>query len=377
MLKKPEWLKIRYIEDPNMQVVERVLEKLNLNTVCREAGCPNSMECFSRKTATFMILGTKCTRSCRFCGVNAGTPSPPDRNEPANIAAAIAELGLRYAVVTSVTRDDLPDGGAGFFAEVVAQIQKTTPNVGIEVLIPDFGGNIDALRVVSDYAPTVIAHNMETVASLYTAVRPEAIYRRSLDLLDNIKRLNPGIRSKSGIMLGLGETRDEVVELLGDLRDVGCEFLTIGQYLAPSKGHYPVREYISPDVFEEYAQIARDKGFEFVASSPFVRSSYRAEEAVMIIPEQIKLEELQMSELTSMLNIGKELERKLKIAGIDSADELREIGSRGAFVKLKLRDPYVCLVHLYALEGAVSGIQYNQLPEDVKQSLKSFSDNLK
>jgi len=280
MLKKPEWLKIRYIEDPNRQAVEGILEKLKLNTVCREAGCPNSMECFSRGTATFMILGVNCTRTCSFCGVNAGTPTAPDSYEPRNIALAIKELNLRYAVITSVTRDDLPDGGAGHFAEVIKQIQKTNPGVGIEVLIPDFGGNTYALKTITDCAPAVVAHNIETVASLYAAVRPEAIYRRSLNIIRDIKRLNPAVRSKSGIMLGLGETRESIIELLDDLRCAGCEFLTIGQYLAPSKKHYPVREYVEPAVFEAYAQIARDKGFEFVASAPFVRSSYRAEEAL-------------------------------------------------------------------------------------------------
>ena len=283
MLKKPEWLKIRNIEDPNRGLVEGILKKLNLNTVCREAGCPNYMECFSCKTATFMILGTNCTRNCRFCNVNFASPQPIDEHEPENIAVAIKELGLRYAVITSVTRDDLPDGGAGHFAKIVRAARRTSPNTAIEVLIPDFNGDIEALKIVTDSLPAVISHNMETVASLYKDVRPEAQYQRSLGVLENIKRLNPNIRSKTGIMLGLGETKEEIYKLFDDLRLVNCEFLTIGQYLAPSKGHYPVMEYINPLQFDEYAKIAREKGFCFVASAPFVRSSYHADEALELM----------------------------------------------------------------------------------------------
>jgi len=279
-MRKPEWLRVPYIENPNREVVEGILKKFNLNTVCREADCPNYMECFSRKTATFMILGTNCTRNCRFCNVNYGEVQPVNRQEPDMIARAVQELGLRYVVVTSVTRDDLPDGGAEHFACVIREIRKISPKTAVEVLIPDLGGDIDALKTITDAAPSVISHNMETVVSLYGHIRPQAQYQRSLDVLGNIKRLAPNIRSKTGIMLGLGETKEEVYALFDSLRDVGCEFLTIGQYLAPSKAHFPVQEYITPQLFGEYGEIARSKGFDIVASAPFVRSSYHAEEAL-------------------------------------------------------------------------------------------------
>ena len=280
MTGKPEWLRVKHREDPNMEIVERILEKYGLDTICREAACPNSMECFSRKTATFLIMGTDCTRNCGFCKVHSGVPKPPDPGEPEKIAGAVAELGLKYVVVTSVTRDDLDDGGAGHFAETVLAIGRETPKTAVEVLIPDLMGNLDALGTVAESLPDVISHNMETVASLYRRVRPKAEYRRSLEILRNIKVLNPDIRSKTGIMLGLGETRDEVCGLMDDIRSVGVEFLTIGQYLAPSKNHLPVLEYVHPDVFDEYREIADGKGFLFTASAPFVRSSYHAGEAL-------------------------------------------------------------------------------------------------
>jgi len=280
MISKPKWLRIPYIDNSNKDTVREILESLNLNTVCREANCPNYLECFSKKTATFMILGTNCTRNCRFCNVTCDEPQSIDPNEPENIAQAVVELGLQYVVVTSVTRDDLPDGGAEHFAKVIRAIQTASPKTAIEVLIPDFQGNIAALKKVADALPTVISHNMETVISLYDAVRPQAEYQRSLNLLQNIKKLNPAIRSKTGIMLGLGETQEQVHALFDDLRNVGCEFLTIGQYLAPSREHYPVQEYIEPQIFDEYGATAREKGFSFVASAPLVRSSYHAGEAL-------------------------------------------------------------------------------------------------
>ncbi|MDR3294979.1 MAG: lipoyl synthase [Clostridiales Family XIII bacterium] len=280
MDRKPEWLRKTYAADPNRDAVEALLEELNLNTVCREAHCPNYMECFASKTATFMILGTNCTRNCRFCNVRAGVPQPLDPQEPERTAEAVKRLGLRYAVITSVTRDDLPDGGASQFADVVEAIRRHSPDTATEVLVPDFKGSEDALARVADAKPSVISHNMETVAALYPAVRPQADYRRSLDLIRGIKQMNPDIRSKSGIMLGLGETKNQVTALFDDLRAAGCEFLTIGQYLAPSRAHHPVCAYVHPDQFAEYAEMAKEKGFSFVASAPFVRSSYHAGEAL-------------------------------------------------------------------------------------------------
>ena len=278
MLLKPDWLRVRVMHTPNMDIVEEVIAGLGLNTVCREANCPNFAECFSRKTATFLIMGTNCTRNCRFCNVRHDAPQALEHGEPKNVALAVKELGIRYIVVTSVTRDDLPDGGAEHFAETVREIKAASPGTVVETLIPDLMGSYSALKRVTDSRPDVISHNMETVKALYPEVCPQAGYRRSLDLLRNVKLLDPGIRSKSGFMVGLGETEGQVFELLDDLRDAGCEFITIGQYLAPSKRHIPVHEYVEPARFEEYGATARRKGFAFVASAPLVRSSYNAGE---------------------------------------------------------------------------------------------------
>jgi len=278
--RKPQWLRVRYADNPNREAVEKILRSLKLNTVCTEANCPNYTECFSQKTATFLILGTACTRNCRFCNVRHDRPQPPNPQEPQNIARAIQELQLKYVVITSVTRDDLSDGGAEHFANVIKEIKNTQNETAIEVLIPDFKGDISALKKVTDAFPAVISHNMETVKSLYDDARPQAEYRRSLQLLKNIKDLSPDIKSKSGIIVGLGETKKQVHELFDNLIDAGCNFLTIGQYLSPSKHHLPVKEYITPAQFEEYGTTARQKGFEFVASAPLVRSSFRAGEAL-------------------------------------------------------------------------------------------------
>ncbi|MCL2381649.1 MAG: lipoyl synthase [Treponema sp.] len=279
MTGKPEWLRVRYSGTANREIVEKTLASLNLNTVCVEANCPNYAGCFSRKTATFMIMGTDCTRDCRFCNVRHGLPRQLDPREPGNVAQAVKELELKYVVVTSVTRDDLPDGGAGHFARVILAIKQSAPETVVEVLIPDFKGSRKALETVLDACPAVVSHNMETVKSLYPKARPQAQYTRSLELLKNIKRLNPLVRSKSGIMLGLGETPEEIYKTLDDLREAECEFLTIGQYLAPSKQHLPVREYVEPQQFEEYGLAAKRKGFAFVASAPLVRSSFNAGQA--------------------------------------------------------------------------------------------------
>jgi lipoic acid synthetase len=278
--RKPKWLHKRLTSDPNQRFVEGILETLGLNTVCREAKCPNYMECFALKTATFLILGTNCTRNCSFCNVRHDEPLPLDPREPERVAEAVERLGLRYAVVTSVTRDDLPDGGARHFAETIRAIQARSPQTAIEVLIPDFQGDWASLALVAEAGPSVISHNIETVRYLYNEVRPQADYWRSLDLLRNIPELNPAVKSKSGVMVGLGETKEQVIELFDDLREVNCALLTVGQYLSPTREHHVIKEYVEPSVFEEYKTIALGKGFEFVASAPFVRSSYHAGEAL-------------------------------------------------------------------------------------------------
>ncbi len=278
--RKPEWIRVQLSKGKSMNYTKSLIEHLSLNTVCDEANCPNKIECYGKKTATFMILGSNCTRNCRFCNVNCGKPEEVDANEPENVAKAVAELGLKHAVITSVTRDDLADGGAGHFADVIRSIRRQSPETTIEVLIPDFKGSIDALKTVSDAGPEVIAHNIETVPRLYKQVCPQSDYRVSLEVLRNIKLLNPATRSKSGIMAGLGETMEDMLQVFRDLREAGCEILTIGQYLAPSKHHHPIVEYVHPDVFDEYRRLALEMGFSFVKSGPFVRSSYHADEAM-------------------------------------------------------------------------------------------------
>jgi lipoic acid synthetase len=280
MRAKPVWLQKKHIIDPNQDIVEGILKDLSLNTVCREAMCPNYRECFAHKTATFLILGKNCTRNCSFCNVSHCQPQPVDPDEPERVGKAIAGLGLRYVVVTSVTRDDLPDGGAGHFASVIEKTRKLSPSTTIEVLIPDFQGSESALAKVVDAQPVVISHNIETVKYLYSQVRAQADYQRSLNVIKNIGRMNSQIRSKSGIMVGLGETQEQVIELFEDLCSVDCSILTIGQYLAPSREHHPVMEYVKPEVFDGYRRIAMDMGFGYIASAPFVRSSYHAGEAL-------------------------------------------------------------------------------------------------
>lgn len=278
--KKPDWLKIKVSNSTNLVEVEQILDRLSLNTVCEEANCPNRIECFNRKTATFMILGRICTRNCTFCNVEKLHPQPVDADEPFHVAQAVKELGLKHVVITSVTRDDLPDGGAEHFAKSIDEIRKLTGKVVIEVLIPDFMGSIDALALVVKAKPQIINHNIETVPRLYATVRPMAIYKRSLELLSNVKSMDESIFTKSGIMLGLGEEEQEVMGVFKDLRDSGCDFLTVGQYLAPSKKHHPVIEYIHPDVFEKYRELGMKMGFKHVASGPLVRSSYMADRAL-------------------------------------------------------------------------------------------------
>ncbi|CAB1245667.1 lipoate synthase [Ruminococcaceae bacterium BL-6] len=276
--KKPEWLKVKITAGAANHGVEELLKDLSLNTICREANCPNRMECYHNRTATFMILGRFCTRNCTFCNVLKGRPEKVDPGEPARIAEAVGRLGLRHTVITSVTRDDLPDGGAGQFADVITAVRKRNPQTTVEVLVPDFKLNEDAIRKLVEAKPDVINHNIETVPSLYKEVRPMAVYERSLALLRKVKILGGGILTKSGIMLGLGETRDEVERVLRDLRRAGCDILTIGQYLAPSSNHHPVVEYVHPETFQKLKALGMEMGFLYVASSPLVRSSYHAGE---------------------------------------------------------------------------------------------------
>ncbi len=277
-LRKPEWLRIDLNKGRSLDYVKKILEKLSLNTVCEEANCPNRMECFSKKTATFMILGSQCSRNCTFCNVSHGDLEEVDHSEAENIAKAVMELGLRHVVITSVTRDDLKDGGAGHFARVIRAIKAYDEKIIVEVLIPDLLGDIGALKKIVEAKPEIINHNIETVPRLYDEVRPQALYQRSLEVLKNVKDMDKNIFTKSGIMVGLGEREEEVLEVLKDLRKGGCDYLTIGQYLAPSKEHYPIAEYVHPNVFQRYENEALKLGFSFVASKPLVRSSYNASE---------------------------------------------------------------------------------------------------
>lgn len=275
---RPSWLVQRVPANQNMQDVEKLMDKLALNTVCQSACCPNIGECYGARTATFLILGGNCTRRCRFCAVPKGVPAKPDPQEPVKVARAVAELDLRHAVVTSVTRDDLPDGGAGYFVECIEHIRKINPQTSIEVLVPDFAGNIDAVVSVLTAKPEVFNHNVETIPRLYSQVRPGADYQRSIKVLH--KSAQTGVMTKSGIMVGLGESEDEIAAVFRDLANAGVQALTIGQYLSPSANHLPVVEYIHPDQFNRYEQLARAAGFRYVAAGPLVRSSYHAADFV-------------------------------------------------------------------------------------------------
>jgi len=276
---RPPWLKKRLAINSQQNQVHELLKGLNLNTVCQSALCPNIAECFGKGTATFMILGDICTRNCRFCAVKSGEPQPIDEGEPIRLATAVKGLGLKHVVITSVTRDDLPDGGAGHFAKVVDKLRHEVSDITIEVLTPDFQGDESALKTIIQSNPDIFNHNLETVPRLYPIVRPMADYQRSLSILKKVKEIDSEIYTKSGIMLGLGEKRTEVSEVMRDLTDVGCDILTVGQYLRPSQSHLEVKEYIRPEVFLEIKEEAENLGFLYVASAPFVRSSFNAAEA--------------------------------------------------------------------------------------------------
>ncbi|MDH4231938.1 MAG: lipoyl synthase [Nitrospirota bacterium] len=275
-MRLPDWIRTRGVADNHE--TKNLLRRHNLSTVCEEARCPNRSECFAKPTATFLILGSSCTRNCGFCSVKSGLPGTVDGNEPENVAGAAAEMGLKYIVITSVTRDDLPDGGAGQFAQTVNAVRKRLPRVKIEVLTPDFQGDVSSLKAVLAAGPDVFNHNMETAERLYPVVRPSADYERSLFMLRQAKNIAPHIFTKSGFMLGLGETFAEVISLLSDLRKVNCDFVTIGQYLRPTRNNLPVVEYILPEIFEDLRINALEMGFKYVASGPLVRSSMNAEE---------------------------------------------------------------------------------------------------
>jgi len=272
--KRPDWLKVRAPAGERVEEVSAALARHGLRTVCREARCPNVGECWGAGTATVILLGDVCTRGCAFCSVTAGVPAPPDPAEPDRVAKAAAELSWRHVVITSVTRDDLSDGGAAHFAAVVRALRREAPGATVELLVPDFAGDADALRCVVDAAPDILAHNVETVPRLYPVVRKGAEYGRSLGLLRRAAAMRPSLSLKSGIMVGFGETEGEVVAVFRDLFASGCRSLTVGQYLPPSKGHLPLVEYVTPRQFEILAEAARAIGFDRVLSAPLVRSSY-------------------------------------------------------------------------------------------------------
>lgn len=277
-LRKPEWIRIDARSNANVKKVKKQLRELKLHTVCEEASCPNLAECFSHKTATLMIMGAICTRRCPFCDVAHGRPMHLDPDEPKNVASTIAQLGLKYVVITSVDRDDLKDGGASHFAECVKEARRVSPELKVEILVPDFRGRIDlALEKLSAHIPDVLNHNMETVPGLYPHVRPGADYHWSLNLLYQFKRMHPQVDTKSGLMVGLGETKEEIIQVMQDLRANEVDMLTIGQYLQPSKHHLAVERYVTPQEFKEYEEIGYELGFKNVASGPMVRSSYHAD----------------------------------------------------------------------------------------------------
>ncbi len=278
-LPKPAWIRVRVNGGEKFQQVKRALREHNLHTVCEEASCPNIGECFGKGTATFMILGDLCTRRCPFCDVAHGRPKPPDADEPRNLAATIRDMGLRYVVITSVDRDDLRDGGAGHFAECIATVREHSPATTIEVLVPDFRGRIEvAIDKLSAAPPDVMNHNLETVPRLYRQARPGADYAHSLRLLRDFKARHPSLPTKSGLMLGLGETDDEILAVMRDLRAHDVEMLTLGQYLQPSNGHLPVLRYVEPARFRQFEAEALEMGFRHAACGPLVRSSYHADQ---------------------------------------------------------------------------------------------------
>ena len=278
MLAKPKWLRVKLKNSPEVERIKKLLRKNNLHSVCEEASCPNLNECFSGGTATFMIMGDICTRRCAFCDVAHGRPNILDSKEPENIASAISELNLKYVVITSVDRDDLRDGGANHFAQCIAKLRIKSPNLKIEILTPDFRGRMDvALDILTQTPPDIFNHNLETIPDFYRAIRPGSDYQWSLDLLKKYKKLNPSIPTKSGLMLGLGETNKQIIKVMEDMRKHNIEMITLGQYLQPSRFHAPVKRYVHPDEFAMLGKEAKKLGFHHVASGALVRSSYHAD----------------------------------------------------------------------------------------------------
>lgn len=279
MPRKPDWIRVRIPASPKINEVKQKLRKHKLHTVCEEASCPNIGECFGGGTATFMIMGDICTRRCPFCDVGHGRPNPLDENEPKELATAIADMGLKYVVITSVDRDDLRDGGAQHFADCIRYSRELSPTLEMEILVPDFRGRMDiALEILAQTPPDVFNHNLETVPSLYKKVRPGSDYQWSLELLKRYKALCPDVMTKSGLMLGIGETKEEVIQVMQDMRDHDIDMITLGQYLQPSKHHLAVERFVHPDEFEELGELAKQMGFTRVASGPMVRSSYHADQ---------------------------------------------------------------------------------------------------
>ena len=276
-MQRPAWIKARAPSGANYEEVKSLVESARLHTVCQSANCPNIGECWHSRIATFMILGNTCTRNCRFCAVEHGKPGPIDEDEPRRVAEAVAYLKLRHAVVTSVTRDDLPDGGARIFAETIGLIHESLPGCSVEVLIPDLQGDESALRLVLEAKPEILNHNVETVERCYPDVRPQAAYSRSINLLKRAKEIDPNTRTKSGLMVGAGETWEEIVQTMRDLRSADCDILTVGQYLSPSNNHVTISRYYTPEEFSQLQRIGLDMGFGYVESGPLVRSSYHAE----------------------------------------------------------------------------------------------------
>lgn len=276
----PPWLRIKLPKNENFSCTSGLIKDLKLNTVCQSAKCPNKWECFSKNVATFLIMGRICTRNCAFCNITPGDMHPLDPGEPARVAEGAKRLELKHVVITSVTRDDLPDGGSAHFAATIKAVSETLPHCTIEVLIPDFQGDETALKTVLDAGPDVLNHNLETVPDLYDTIRPQANYRQSLDLLARAKQIAPTIPTKSGIMVGLGETDAQILPVLDDLAAIGCDIVTIGQYMQPTRQHPLVKRYVEPEVFEEYAEEGKKRGIKHMFSAPLVRSSYNAEKFI-------------------------------------------------------------------------------------------------